>query len=397
LINPDRGNNWGCSGQSCEWNFGEFVARMERGEIRAVFRAFRCVPCRLQFLRISQARGRFAAVASVAMLPDVTAALLSRLLMRVSLVATVPLMLLSAFAMRALAEPADTPANSEAATPAPPPPAAVMPAAPASRDLRESVCLMIEAAARSNGLPLEFFARVIWQESRFHAQAVGPVTRSGNRAQGIAQFMPQTAAERGLLDPFDPVQALPKSAEFLRELRDRFGNLGLAAAAYNAGPARVRDFIAGSRTLPAETRNYVLAITGIPIEEWASGARREPARPVPPDCGQVIALIHRAPNPFVEKLEERVNLVAASPWGVQLSAGFSREHALAAYVAIAKRHAQVLAGRDPSLLSTVLRSRGTRTFYQVRVGADTRAQADNLCSSIRRTGGACMVLRNRSG
>src|SRR5580704_5309584 len=74
----------------------------------------------------------------------------------------------------------------------------------------ESICLMVEAAATANGLPLEFFARVIWQESRFRPDAVGPVTRSGDRALGIAQFMPQTAAARRLLDPFDPVQALPK-------------------------------------------------------------------------------------------------------------------------------------------------------------------------------------------
>ena len=106
-------------------------------------------------------------------------------------------------------------------------------------------------------MPLEFFARVIWQESRFRSDAVGPVTRSGERAQGIAQFMPRTAAERGLLDPFDPVQALPKSAEFLRELRAEFGNLGLAAAAYNAGPQRLRDYLAGRGGMPAETRGYV--------------------------------------------------------------------------------------------------------------------------------------------
>src|SRR6202165_5866750 len=103
-------------------------------------------------------------------------------------------------------------------------------------DTREAMCLMIESAARANDLPLEFFARVIWQESRFQSDAVGPPTRSGRRAQGIAQFMPGTASERRLLDPFDPVQALPKSAEFLNELRKPFGHLGLAAAAYNAGP-----------------------------------------------------------------------------------------------------------------------------------------------------------------
>ena len=260
-------------------------------------------------------------------------------------------------------------------------------------DLRESLCLMIESAARSNDLPLEFFARVIWQESRFKADAVGPLTRSGNRALGIAQFMPRTAEARGLLDPFDPVQALPKSAEFLRELRQQFGNLGLASAAYNAGPQRVRDWMANGRTLPAETRNYVFAITGISVDDWATGGERAPAQP--PNCRQLMALLQRAPNPFVEKLAERVKLVAASPWGIQLSAGFSRDRALAAYASIAKRFAGVLAGHDPSLLSTTLRSRGTRAFYQVRVGAETRTGAESLCASIRRAGGACMVLRNK--
>ena len=140
------------------------------------------------------------------------------------------------------------------------------------------MCLMIESAARADDLPLEFFARVIWQESRFQSDAVGPVTRSGQRAQGIAQFMPGTASERGLLDPFDPVQALPKSAEFLSELRSQFGNLGLAAAAYNAGPRRVQEWLAGTGYMPQETRNYVSAITGTTVEDWAAaGAKRQDA------------------------------------------------------------------------------------------------------------------------
>jgi hypothetical protein len=291
------------------------------------------------------------------------------------------------------AEPSEGSAPAPSQTPAPPP-SATEHGASAPPDVRESICLMIESAARANNLPLEFFARVIWQESRFQPDAVGPMTRRGQRAQGIAQFMPYTAAERGLLDPFDPVQALPKSAEFLRELRGQFGNLGLAAAAYNAGPQRVRDWMSGAKTLPAETRNYVMAITGMSVDEWARSGAREPDRPAPPDCRQLMALLKRAPNPFIEKLEQRVTLVAGSPWGVQLSAGFSREHALAVYASLAKRYAQALEGRDPSLLSSTFRSRGTRAFYQVRVGTDTRAAADTLCGNIRKAGGACMVLRN---
>jgi soluble lytic murein transglycosylase-like protein len=274
-------------------------------------------------------------------------------------------------------------------------PAVPAPQAPEATDTRESICLMIESAARANDLPLEFFARVIWQESRFQPDAVGPMTRRGSRAEGIAQFMPGTAAERGLLDPFDPVQALRKAAEFLRELLQRFGNLGLAAAAYNAGPQRVRDWLAGSRTLPAETRNYVLAITGVPADEWAHSGSREPDLPPRPGCGQLMALLKRAPNPFVQKLEQRVVLSAASPWGVQLSAGFSRDRALASYAALSQRYAQVLEGHDSTLLSSVFRSRGTQAFYQVRVGAATRIEAEALCGKIRRSGGACLVLRNR--
>jgi hypothetical protein len=92
-----------------------------------------------------------------------------------------------------------------------------------------------------------------------------------------------------------------------------------------------------------------------------------------------------------------VELVAASPWGVQLAAGFSRERAMASYARLVARFDKILAGRDPSILTTLLRSRGTRTFYQVRLGAQTRAAANALCGEIKRAGGACMVLRNGRG
>ncbi len=111
-----------------------------------------------------------------------------------------------------------------------------------AQNARQSLCLMLESAADANQLPLAFFARVIWRESRFDPNAVGPRTRSGEHAQGIAQFMLGTAAEHGLDNPFDPIQALPKAAAFLSRLREQFGNLGLAAAAYNAGPARIEGW-----------------------------------------------------------------------------------------------------------------------------------------------------------
>jgi len=274
------------------------------------------------------------------------------------------------------------------------------PARPATRivdgDTREAICLMVESAARAHDLPLEFFARVIWQESRFQPDAVGPMTRRGSRAQGIAQFMPGTASERRLLDPFDPVQALPKSAEFLQELRGQFGNLGLAAAAYNAGPRRVQEWIAGTGTMPQETRNYVLAITGMTVEDWRDVARNGKPSPRPPTsgCRELMALLTRAPNPFVTQLETRVKLGADMPWGVQLAAGFNRDRALASYARAMARLNSVIGDRDPNLLSSTFRSRGTRPFYQVRIGTESRTTADELCGRIRRAGQACLVLRN---
>jgi hypothetical protein len=128
-----------------------------------------------------------------------------------------------------------------------------------------AMCNAIAAAARANELPAPFFANLIWQESGFRPPVVSPAG-----AQGVAQFMPETAKEYGLVNPFDPVHALQAAGRFLRKLQAQFGNLGLAAAAYNAGPGRVLDWIARRRTLPGETRNYVARITGRTAERWTS-------------------------------------------------------------------------------------------------------------------------------
>lgn len=80
--------------------------------------------------------------------------------------------------------------------------------------------------------------------------------------------MPKVAVEVGLHDPFDPHQALPASARFLRALREQFGNLGFVAAAYNAGAHRVADWLDHHRALPQETKTYVMRVTGRSAEAW---------------------------------------------------------------------------------------------------------------------------------
>src|SRR3954470_132064 len=288
---------------------------------------------------------------------------------------------------------ANAPADENASAEINKPPEAVKPIV--ATDAQRSICLLIEASARANNLPVEFFARVIWQESRFRANAVGPVTRSGRRAQGIAQFMPGTAAERQLLNPFDPIQALPKSAEFLRDLRRQFGNLGLAAAAYNAGPRRVREWLDGVGPMPSQTRHYVYAITGSTVEQWSKGGdasdKKQQGGAV---CGVLMETLKRAPNPFVEAWETRIVQGSLQPWCVILTAGFSHTAILGQNAALARRQTDALAGLDPSIVDTRLLTRGSRPFYQVRIGAPDRAAAYDLCNRIRRNHGACVILRN---
>jgi hypothetical protein len=145
-------------------------------------------------------------------------------------------------------------------------------AAPLSR---EDVTRLLKQAADANKLPIAYLTRLIRQESGFDQNVV-----SMAGAQGIAQFMPATARDRGLQDPFDPAEALPKSAELLSDLKKQFGNLGLAAAAYNAGPQCVKNWLAGVGYLPRETWAYVYAITGRSAKDWAPpGANVAPAQP----------------------------------------------------------------------------------------------------------------------
>jgi hypothetical protein len=166
-------------------------------------------------------------------------------------------------------------------------------AGPALADDRQLICQSIADEAAANGLPFGFLARLLWTESGFRSEATSPAG-----AEGVAQFMPQTALERGLADPRDPLQAIRHAARLLLELEQHFGNLGLAAAAYNAGAARVVKWLQGASAMPIETRLYVLAITGHSPEDWAalrgSLAPIAVSYPLPGlDCLNVVAPVRR--------------------------------------------------------------------------------------------------------
>jgi len=256
----------------------------------------------------------------------------------------------------------------------------------------QALCRMIEGAAVGHELPVDFFTRLIWQESSFR-----PHVTSGAGAQGVAQFMPGTAAERRLADPFDPEQAIPKSAELLADLRRRFGNLGLAAAAYNGGPARVEAWLAGRGSLPGETRNYVSAITGRTADAWADDVRSEtrPETQTPTRCLIVVAGFRRGTDRrVIEAYRGPIEESPLAPWGVQVAGNFSKEIALASYARARARHSSILGEAAPMIIGTRLRSRGTHAFYRVRIPAPSREAAIQLCGRLQKAGGACVVLKS---
>ncbi len=250
----------------------------------------------------------------------------------------------------------------------------------------KEICAQIAQSADQWNISRTFFARLIWKESRFDIKAVSPVG-----AQGIAQFMPATAKARGLKDPYDPAQAIPASASLLAFHRGQFGNLGLAAAAYNAGPDRVRRWLNGKSTLPFETRDYVAAITGKVAANFRHRSARVNApklhktKPFPEAC---IAL------PIMKTRFREATAAVRTPWGVQVAGNFSRAKAMRMWTRARAKIGVRLGNARPSLYRERNRP-GMRPKWAVRLGAQTKNEAIGLCKRIRRTGSFCLVRRNR--
>lgn len=250
----------------------------------------------------------------------------------------------------------------------------------------QTICTLIEAAAKTHRLPVEFLTRLIWKESRFRPDAVSP-----KGAQGIAQFMPGTAALRKLADPFDPIEAIPASAHYLRDLADEFGNLGLAAAAYNSGEKRVEGWMAGTRGLPWETRDFVLSITGRTADEWTGDDAADAETAEEAACLEVAALLAKpgAGSAVVRAIEK----AGWAPWGAQVAGNFSQNRAIATYERLQRRHGEILGDQAPMVIRTVNRSIGSAPIFQIRVPADTRDAANAICKKLNAAGGACVVLK----
>ncbi|RWA68764.1 lytic transglycosylase domain-containing protein [Mesorhizobium sp.] len=256
----------------------------------------------------------------------------------------------------------------------------------AAKRLIGRVCDLIETQAEQNRLPKDFFARLIWKESRFDPNAVSPVG-----AEGIAQFMPGTAKLRGLADPFDIEQAIPASAKYLAEMKVGYGNLGLAAAAYNAGENRVSRWLDSGGFLPMETESYVFDVMGEPVDKFSDAAYAGAIQPLDPKTSFAVACRQL---PVIMSRTVAMASINVKPWGVQVAGNFRRSAAIGQWLRVRSRFPALLASHDP-VVSRVRTPIGRRGIYAVRIGADSRAEANGICDKLQSVGGACVVMRNR--
>ncbi|MFC3630128.1 lytic transglycosylase domain-containing protein [Paracoccus angustae] len=249
------------------------------------------------------------------------------------------------------------------------------------------VCMLIEQSALEHRLDPNFLARLLWKESRFEPGAVSPVG-----ALGIAQFMPGTAELYDLKDPFNPAQAIAKSAWYLRHLTDAFGNIGLAAVAYNGGENRAARFVGQNGGLPYETQDYVAAITGFEALRW----RDNP----PPVSDLKLALDpDLAFRPACEKLAGERKLrefmvqPKVFPWGVIVASHPSQSGASRQVARLNRSLRPILGDKQVGYVRKRLTGM-PRAVYTAQIGWDSKAEAAAFCNRFKQLGGRCIVLRN---
>lgn len=247
------------------------------------------------------------------------------------------------------------------------------------------VCATIERAAAENRLDPGFLARLLWKESLFEPEAVSPAG-----ALGIAQFMPGTARIRKLDDPMNPAAAIHAAADYLRDLIDGFGNVGLAAVAYNGGERRALNFFNGGVVLPYETQDYVQAITGHNAWKWRDeppatvDLSLEKGRPFGESC------VKLAGN---RSLKEFTPPNRAAPWGVILASHPKQSGAQQQVDRLNRQLRPILGGKQISYVRKTLSGSGRRV-YTAQVGYASRGEANRFCGQLRALGGRCIVLKN---
>lgn len=184
------------------------------------------------------------------------------------------------------------------------------PAEAAVQPARHPYAASVAEAAQRFGIPERWIWRVMHAESR---GKVGAVSHAG--AMGLMQIMPGTwasltARHRLGSNPFDPRANILAGAAYLRAMWDRYGDVRLMLAAYNAGPGRADAYASGRRGLPAETIAYVAKIA--PELHASEGATTASLRPSPaPDWRDAALFAER--NSLSEDAQIASPSVSATP------------------------------------------------------------------------------------
>lgn len=251
-------------------------------------------------------------------------------------------------------------------------------------------CNAIEVFSKRHGLNTGFFARLIWQESRFDPNAL-----SHANARGIAQFIPSTARLRGLKDPYNPADALDHSAQYLAEMAKRYGNEGMAAIGYNGGERRAEGFLEGKGLAP-ETVNYVPIITGLTAEQWRDTPPKAHDFKLAPDKSFYQACSDMARNRKLTPIK-RVKPAPPpiKPWGVQLGFGTSKKSAQAKVRKLTARCRGLVTREKLDLIYVKNRVSGKNGYFFARIGRNSRKAAQKLCSSLKRQICACLIVQNK--
>jgi D-alanyl-D-alanine carboxypeptidase len=261
----------------------------------------------------------------------------------------------------------------------------------------------IREASQRFDVPEAWIRSVMKVESggRTHLNGRPIVSRAG--AMGLMQVMPATYEElrrrHGLgPDPFNPRDNILAGTAYLREMYDVFGSPGFLAA-YNAGPGRYGEYLAGRRALPAETRNYVAMIS--PQIEGIHPARRagevmvasaRPAAPAPvPAPAAVAAPPPPAPvqRPAAAPVQEPVQVAALGDWAIQVGAFRSANDS----------HRAIEAARlaAPDILSPARRhvmevSTPSGQVYRARLVGVSPDDAARACALLTSRGTDCLAL-----
>ena len=248
-------------------------------------------------------------------------------------------------------------------------------------------CNAIQVFSDRHALNRDFFARLIWQESRFDPNALSPAN-----ARGIAQFIPSTAKLRGLSNPYNPADALEHSAQYLAEMVTRFGNEGMAAIGYNGGERRASGFLEG-KGLASETVDYVPIITGLTAETWRDAPPATHDFRLSKTKGFLPACYEMAQNRKLSPLARPEPTV--KPWGVQLAFGKTKAQARSTYQKRTASCRTQVRKEKPDYINIKHRASRQRGYVMARIGRNTRKAADQLCARIRRAGCICAVYANK--